>query len=88
MAVNPQLDVLADKIAAAATLVEFLQGEVDAVSATGWATMLGDLRRLSSTVSSATETAVTAARAGGYSWQDIGEALNMTKQGAQQRYGR
>lgn len=90
MTVNPQLDVLRDKIDAAANLADCLTigARLDAVSPADWPGILADLWRLQSTISSATETAAAQARNAGVSWAFIGEALHMTKQGAQQRYSR
>lgn len=89
MTVNPQLDVLREKIEAAGDLVTYLtEGtRLDAVSPTDWTEILADLWRLQSTIASATGTAVTEARRAGRTWEDVGDCLRLTKQGAQQKYG-
>lgn len=50
--------------------------------------VLWDLHNLTAYISRLRANAVTQARADGLSWEEIGMALGMTKQAAQQRYGR
>lgn len=49
---------------------------------------LAGLAQLAADVEATTQAAVTQLRAQGYSWTDVGRALNITRQAAQQRYGR
>ena len=48
---------------------------------------LGELLSLRSEVETAITRAVAGLRAQGHSWQYVGDALGITKQAAQQRYG-
>jgi len=49
---------------------------------------LRGLRLLTEAATAATITAVGSARAGRCTWEQVGAALNLSKQGAQQRYSR
>lgn len=75
-------NLLADKIGSARALLDAAASptdDLDAVHALGLAVQ---------TVESATRTAVERARAAGATWEQVGHALAVTKQAAQQRYGR
>lgn len=80
------LDLLADKLDTAAVLIRHAEQD-SASDFADWTQVLRDLYMLASTVSSATDTAVSAARAAGLSWGDVAQPLAITRQGAQQRWG-
>lgn len=88
MSVNPQLDDLRTSIDAVGYFADCLTvgARLDAVSPADWPGILDDLRKLHNIVAHATTTAAQQARAAGVSWTAIGEALAMTKQGAQQKF--
>lgn len=49
---------------------------------------LGDVAKVRADLDEWLRMIVGEARVGGASWQEIGDALGLTRQGAQQRYGR
>lgn len=60
-------------------------------SATAWSSVemaLADVATARAAIEEATTELVRAARAGGIAWAAIGDALGVTKQAAQQRYGK
>lgn len=79
-------ELLHDKLHTATVLAETVEAEhqVDVPHVS----ILRDLDLLMQTVQSATRTAVESLRASGATWQDIGQALGVSRQAAQQLYGR
>lgn len=87
MATDRMHEVLSDKLATAAALA----GNAEQAMMTDtpdWSDALDILAKLAATVESATDSAVRAARYDGLTWDQIGRGLGVTKQAAQQRWGR
>lgn len=89
MTTKRTLALLADTLATVEDLAR--RAVRDSVSETSWAPDYLDLMRtlycLGRTVESAAATLAPIAREHGAGWADLGEAWEMSKQGAQQRWG-
>jgi hypothetical protein len=84
--VKSATDVLTDKLKVAGDLLADAQRNYEATW-DKWQEVLHALNLLADTVASATDSAVTGARAAGLSWAQIALPLGRTKQSVQQRYG-
>lgn len=84
MTTTTKYALLLDKITTARALLEHAVTDLDDADLRQ---VLRDLHLAAETLDSATRTAVNTARRAGASWADIGHELDLTRQGAQQRYG-
>lgn len=80
-------DLLLEKIAVAVELCGHAERDAGS-SFSDFSTVLGTLGRLAETVESAQRTCVELLRSQGASWEVVGNALNVSRQAAWERWGK